>query len=914
MTGRPSRPGRAPRVGEELQSADQPFTLLGGSTPFRWVQADSATPVTWYINTSAASPLTSGDAATELQKALSGWTAPPSASIILQYGGTTFQADADGPFTGLASAAGVITFEDPNNEISGSVLAIGGGWAGGSGGTVNGTVFSAFTRGYVIFQNAADLSASFRTPPNFTRVLEHEIGHAIGLGHTQTDGVSVAEPAVEHHVSVVLRHLDADAAGDRPRRSRGADLHLSIRRTVVHLLDRSDVGVRGRRGEQRIGNRDDAGRLWLDRHEQLGIPRHQFRQLRQQFGQRRLHGVRQPGAVTKVRHADDRRPDVHRESGGRSVQLHADAHERERHRRRRQRIPQRVRRDRVCVDSDEQRADSSASVSGSSGSGNGSVSYSVTANGVSARSGTLTVGGQTFTVNQFGTGPMVTVDRPALRYGATNSGFVVTAQTSAQIVRLTQTSGAAVSWTATSNQPWLMVSPTSGSGAGELSVTVAPAGLATPGTVTGTITFALTGAGNTLAPVNVTLVTMVTGTSVASIGVIDTPLANATGVVGAIPVTGWALDDVEVANLFICRSPVMGESVAVDGRCGGAAQIFLGDAVFIDDARPDVVAAFPAYPRNYRGGWGFMLLTNMLPSQGNGSYSLSAYAMDRENHFYPLGSRTITCDNAHATRPFGAIDTPAQGGTVFGASYVNFGWALTPLPKFIPNDGSTMTVFVDGVAIGNPTYNNYRTDIATLFPGLNNTNGAIGFRVMDTTALVNGMHTIAWTVTDNQGSTEGIGSRYFRVSNGVGALTAAIEGEAQAAGAEARVRRIGRSQPRARTPGLGSGSAMAHFQSRQLGPRHRAQRRGQPDRAASRCTERPRRRIPAGWRDAGAVAGRLPARRGHGRIHVAARRRLCRKLRPRVRAPGRARCPRAAGRSRRPSSQGQRVCRTAGGD
>ena len=73
-----------------------------------------------------------------------------------------------------------------------------------------------------------------------------------------------------------------------------------------------------------------------------------------------------------------------------------------------------------------------------------------------------------------------------------------------------------------------------------------------------------------LAPVNVTLVTMVTGTSVAPIGVIDTPLANATGVVGAIPVTGWALDDVEVASLFICRSPVMGESVAVDGRCGGA--------------------------------------------------------------------------------------------------------------------------------------------------------------------------------------------------------------------------------------------------------------------------------------------------------------------------------------------------------
>ena len=209
-----------------------------------------------------------------------------------------------------------------------------------------------------------------------------------------------------------------------------------------------------------------------------------------------------------------------------------------------------------------------------------------------------------------------------------------------------------MSWTVTSNQPWLAVSPASGSGARDLSVTVAPGALTTPGTAVGSITITLSGAGNLVAPVGVTLVTMIAGTSVAPIGVVDTPLANATGVVGAIPVTGWALDDVEVASVFVCRNAVAGESAAPDGRCGGAAQMYLGDAVFIDDARPDVAAAFPAYPRNYRGGWGFMLLTNMLPNQGNGAYTLSASTRWIARAASSRSARgRLTCDNAHATPP-----------------------------------------------------------------------------------------------------------------------------------------------------------------------------------------------------------------------------------------------------------------------
>ena len=75
-------------------------------------------------------------------------------------------------------------------------------------------------------------------------------------------------------------------------------------------------------------------------------------------------------------------------------------------------------------------------------------------------------------------------------------------------------------------------------------------------------------------------------------------------------------------------------------------------------------------------------------------------------------------------------------------------------------------VYVDGVAVGSPSYNHYRSDVATLFPGLANSGGPVGFKIIDTTTLSNGLHTIVWTATDNLGVTSGLGSRFFRVSNG----------------------------------------------------------------------------------------------------------------------------------------------------
>lgn len=129
---------------------------------------------------------------------------------------------------------------------------------------------------------------------------------------------------------------------------------------------------------------------------------------------------------------------------------------------------------------------------------------------------------------------MAAVPGPAIATSASSLTFAYTAGgtlPASQSVQITNSGGGTLSWTATSTQSWLGVSPTSGTASSALTVSVTPTGL-TAGTYNGTVQIAASGASNT--PVSIAVTLTVTAAS-ASLAVTPSSLSFSYSVGGTTP-------------------------------------------------------------------------------------------------------------------------------------------------------------------------------------------------------------------------------------------------------------------------------------------------------------------------------------------------------------------------------------------
>lgn len=220
--------GRVPRRrGEVLQRlVTSRFTFLG-DPPGRWT-----TPAATFRVANADPSLGAGATNGAIAAAMAAWTGVATSDLTLARGAdTTTAASIAG---GTCDGASKIQFDDPVGEIPSlvsctGVLAIGGFCTSTGTSTVGGVTFERIDEGDVTMN--AGVGACFGAA-GLAEVLTHELGHAIGLGHS-SENPDEPNDDLADATMFFLAHVDG----------RGASLRTDDRAGIAAIYPGSNANA-----------------------------------------------------------------------------------------------------------------------------------------------------------------------------------------------------------------------------------------------------------------------------------------------------------------------------------------------------------------------------------------------------------------------------------------------------------------------------------------------------------------------------------------------------------------------------------------------------------------------------------------------------------------------------------------------